>query len=200
MRPMFLLLAAAMASATFAVGQQPTVTRLDSSTISATEIDAIMTRLMKAAEVTGAGIAIIHKGKIELLKAYGFRDKEKNLPLTENSVMSAASISKVNFGYLVMKLVDDGLLDLDKPVYQYLPKPLPEYEKYGDLSSDPRFQRITARMLLSHTSGFANWRWLEDDHKLIGVLAHDVNHLVYPLDFFRWSYRQYRIDFAIRAH
>jgi CubicO group peptidase (beta-lactamase class C family) len=58
------------------------------------------------------------------------------------------------------------VLDLDKPVYQYLPKPLPEYPKYADLADDARYKRITARMLLSHTSGFANWRWLEDDRKL----------------------------------
>jgi CubicO group peptidase (beta-lactamase class C family) len=58
------------------------------------------------------------------------------------------------------------VLDLDKPVYLYLPKPLPEYPKYADLANDPRYKRITARMLLSHTSGFANWRFMEDDRKL----------------------------------
>ena len=100
-----------------AVGQQ-SITRLDGSTITAAEIDWTMTRLMKAAEVTGVGIAILNHGKVAYLKAYGFRDKEKNLPLTVDSVMSAASISKVAFGYLAMELVDDGVLDLDKPVYQ----------------------------------------------------------------------------------
>jgi len=68
--------------------------------------------------------------------------------------------------YLVMELVDQGVLDLDKPVYRYLTKPLPEYPKYADLANDERYKRITARMLLSHTSGFANWRWLEEDRKL----------------------------------
>ena len=166
MRQRFRWFVVAMVGATFAVGQQSTVTRLDGSTISAAEIDATMARLMKAAEVTGAGVAILNHGKIAYLKAYGFRDKEKNLPLTVDSVMSAASISKVAFAYLAMELVDDGVLDLDKPVYQYLPKPLPEYPKYADLANDPRYKRITARMLLSHTSGFANWRWMEDDRKL----------------------------------
>jgi CubicO group peptidase (beta-lactamase class C family) len=160
------LLGIAVFSASLAAGQQSAVTRLDGSTISAAEIDATVTRLMSAAEVTGAGIAIFNHGKIAYLKAYGFRDKEKNLPLTVDSVMSAASLSKVAFGYLAMQLVDEGVLDLDKPVYQYLPKPLPEYPNYADLASDPRYKRITARMLLSHTSGFANWRWFEDDRKL----------------------------------
>ncbi len=166
MKSTLLFLTMAMVSAFLAVGQQAAVTRLDGSTISAAEIDGTMTQLMKAAEVTGAGIAILNHGKVAYVKAYGFRDKEKNLPLTVNSVMSAASISKVAFAYLAVELVDDGVLDLDKPVYQYLPKPLPEYPKYADLANDPRYKRITARMLLSHTSGFANWRWMEDDHKL----------------------------------
>src|SRR5579871_1218526 len=167
MKRILLLLAMMTAINRAAIAAEPSeVTRLDGSIIRATEIDATMTRLMRAAEVTGAGIAIIHEGKIEYLKAYGFRDKEKNLPLTVDSVMSAASISKSTFGYLAMKLVDDGTLDLDKPVYEYLPKPLPEYPKYADLVNDRRYKRITARMLLSHTSGFPNWRWLEDDRKL----------------------------------
>ena len=65
-----------------------------------------------------------------------------------------------------MRLVDAGEIDLDKPVYQYFPKPLPEYPEYKDLAGDSRYQRITARMCLSHATGFPNWRWLEDDHKL----------------------------------
>jgi CubicO group peptidase (beta-lactamase class C family) len=166
MRQTFLWLATAVMNASLVVGQQPTVTRLDGSTISAAEIDGTVTRLLKAAEVTGAGIAVFHNGTIEFLKAYGFRDKEKNLPLTENSVISAASISKVAFAYLAMELVDEGVLDLDKPIAQYLPHPLPEYPKYADLAKDSRYKRITARMLLSHTSGFANWRWMEQDRKL----------------------------------
>jgi CubicO group peptidase (beta-lactamase class C family) len=80
--------------------------------------------------------------------------------------MSGASFSKVAFAYLVLQLADQGTLDLDKPVYQYLPKPLSDYPNYADLAGDPRYARITARMLLSHTSGFPNWRYLEDDRKL----------------------------------
>ena len=142
------------------------IKRLDGSTISLAEIDQTVSHLMAAAEVTGAGIAIFNHGKIVYLKAYGLRDKERNLPLTVDSVMSAASFSKVAFAYLVMQLVDEGQLDLDKPVYQYLPKPLPEYPDYADLANDPRYKLITARMLLSHTGGFPNWRAFEDDRKL----------------------------------
>jgi CubicO group peptidase (beta-lactamase class C family) len=142
------------------------IQRLDGSTISPAQIDTTVARLMKAAEVTGAGIAIFNDGKIAYLKAYGFRDTEKSLPLTVDSVMTAASFSKVAFAYLVMQLVEEGKLDLDKPVYQYFPKPLPEYPSYRDLANDPRYKKITARMLHSHTSGFPNFRWINDDKKL----------------------------------
>jgi len=163
------LLLIAMMTATVALGTQskePTVKRLDGSAIAPAEIDATVTRLMRAAEVTGVGIAILNDGKIVYLKSFGVRDKEKGLPLTEDSVMTAASFTKVAFAYLVMRLVDEKILDLDQPVYQYLSKPLPEYPEYKDLAKDPRAKRITARMLLSHTSGFPNWRAFEDDRKL----------------------------------
>jgi CubicO group peptidase (beta-lactamase class C family) len=145
---------------------QPTVKRLDGSTISAEDIDKTVQRLMKAAEVTGAGISIFNHGKVAYQKAYGFRDVEKNLPLTPDSVMAGASFTKVAFTYLVMKLVEEGTINLDKPVESYLPKPLPDYPAYRDLSGDPRYKKITARMLLSHTSGFPNFRGLNPDLKL----------------------------------
>jgi CubicO group peptidase (beta-lactamase class C family) len=146
--------------------EQAGIKRLDGSVVMPAEIDATVARLMKGAEVPGLGLAILNDGKIAYLKAYGVRDKENNLPLTVDSVMYAASFTKVAFAYMVMQLADEGLLNLDKPVYEYLPKPLPDYPDYKDLAEDVRYKRITARMLLSHTAGFPNYRWLNDDHKL----------------------------------
>src|ERR1700749_3846996 len=123
------LAAVTMMALALAYGQQAMISRLDGSKISAVEIDKTMTRLMKAAEVPGASIAIFNIGKVTYLKAYGFRDEEKQLPLTVNSVMTAASFTKVAFADLVMQLADREELNLDKPIYQYLPKPLPEYPR-----------------------------------------------------------------------
>ena len=154
------------ASISLPAREPPSIKRLDGSTITSAEVDETVSRLMKAAEVTGVGIAIFNDGKVAFSKAYGFRDKDQNLPLTVASVMSAASFSKAAFAYLVMQLIDESVLDLDKPIYQYLPKPLPEYPNYTDLANDTRYKRITARMLLDHTSGFPNWRAFEEDQKL----------------------------------
>jgi len=161
-------LVVAAAAATMAVGWPHAliVKRLDGSTISASEINATVTRLMRAAKVTGVGIAILNDQKVVYLKAYGYRDKEKALPLTPDSVMSAASFTKVAFADMVMQLVQERVLELDKPIYEYLPKPLPEYSDYKDLAGDGRWKKMTARMLLDHTSGFPNWRRFEDDQKL----------------------------------
>src|SRR5580658_1950539 len=159
--PTILLMSAALVAA-----QPGAIKRLDGSTISPTEIDATVTHLMQAAEVPGAGVAIFNGGHVVYLKTYGLRDKEKNLPLTPDSVMTAASLTKAAFATVVMELVEQGVLDLDKPLYQYLPKPLPEYPAYADLAGDPRYKLITLRMCLDHTTGFPNWRAFNDDHKL----------------------------------
>lgn len=57
-----------------------------------------------------------------------------------------------------MKMVEQGILDLDQPLYTYLP--------YPDIAHDDRYKLITARMVLSHTSGFPNWRFFNEDNKL----------------------------------
>lgn len=165
-RPVLFKAAIVVIATLTACGKQPRIMRLDGTTITPGEIDAMAARLMEAAEVPGLGIAVLNDGKIVYLKAYGVRDRERNLPLTLDSAMYAASFSKSVFAYMVMQLVGNGSLDLDKPVYQYLLKPLSEYPSYSELANDSRINQITARMLLSHTSGLPNWRLLEDDRKL----------------------------------
>jgi CubicO group peptidase (beta-lactamase class C family) len=163
-RPLWLITLAGLT--VLLLSEQPAVRRLDGSKITSNEIDSMVERVMRAAEVPGVGIALFNDGRIVYQKAYGLRDTDKKLPLTEDSVLNAASFTKVAFAYTVMQLIDEKLLDLDRPVYQYLPKPLPDYPAYHDLAGDLRYQRITARMLLDHTSGFPNFRWLNDDRKL----------------------------------
>ena len=83
----------ALAGALVLPGNEPSVQRPDGREIAVSQIDIATTRLMEAAHVTGAGIAIFHHGRIAYLKAYGTRDVAKRLPLTPNSVMTAASLS-----------------------------------------------------------------------------------------------------------
>jgi CubicO group peptidase (beta-lactamase class C family) len=146
--------------------QQQSIARPDGKPLTASTIDSTVTQLMQAAHITGAGIAILSHGEVAYLKAYGLRDTEKKFPLTPDSVMTAASLSKAAFATVVMHVVQTGILNLDKPIVEYLPKPLPEYPRYADLAGDDRYKKLTLRVLLSHSSGFPNWRAFEDDHKL----------------------------------
>jgi CubicO group peptidase (beta-lactamase class C family) len=145
---------------------EKSVRRLDGSRITPAEIEATVTKLMAAAKVPGLGVAILNDNKVVYLHAYGMRNVEEGKPLTADTVMSGLSFTKSVFAVLVMQLVEEGKLDLDVPIVRYLDKPLGEYEKWADLASDERHKLITARMLLSHTAGFPNFRFLNDDGKL----------------------------------
>ena len=132
----------------------------------AAAIDGEVLRLMEAEDVKGLALAVIDEGEIVHLAAHGHRNVERELPLTTDTVMYGASLTKTAFAYYVLQLVDEGRFDLDRPLHEYLPKPLPEYEDYTDLAGDKRWQTLTARHVLTHSTGFANFRWLEEDRKL----------------------------------
>jgi len=140
---------------------------IDGHTHTPAEIDTTITHVMQAAEVPGLALALINKGKVVYLKAYGVKDMSPSEPLTVNSIMVAGSLTKVAFAYLVMKLVDDHVIDLDKPVYEYLSRPLSDYPAWRNIANDPRSKLITTRMLLSHTAGFNNARYFDPDHRLV---------------------------------
>lgn len=128
-------------------------------------IDATARTLMQREHVQGLALAVIDSGAVTHVAAYGIRNAAGD-PLTTETVMYGASLTKTAFAYLVMQLVDEGRLDLDASIATLLPRPLPEYDDYHDLAGDGRWKALTMRILLTHTTGFANFRWLEDDQKL----------------------------------
>lgn len=105
--------------------------------------------LMKQGGVPGMSIALIRDGKTIWLQGFGVKDKKTQEPVRSDTVFEAASLSKPVFTYGVLKLVDQGKLDLDTPLSSYLPKPYVPDERVG---------KITARLVLSHRTGFPNWR------------------------------------------
>jgi CubicO group peptidase (beta-lactamase class C family) len=129
-------------------------------------IDAEARRLMAREDVKGMAVALIDNGEIVHAAAYGYRNVEQNLPLQTDTIMYGASVTKAAFAYMVMQLVDEGRLDLDRSIAEYLPRPLPEYEGYEDLAGDERWRLLTPRILLTHRSGFSNLRFLEEDGRL----------------------------------
>jgi CubicO group peptidase (beta-lactamase class C family) len=138
------------------------------------EIDAMAARAMTANGAQGLALAVIEDGQVRHVGAYGKRNAAGD-PLQPQTIMYGASLTKAAFGYLVMQIVEEGKLDLDAPIAAYLPKPLPEYTsadiedayaRWSDLAGDDRWRRLTPRILLTHSSGFANFGFLEPDGKL----------------------------------
>jgi CubicO group peptidase (beta-lactamase class C family) len=155
-----LVLAVATAAA------EPPIRGFDGRRVSAHHIDREATRMMAAAKVQGLAMAVIDDGKVVFVRAWGRRNVEKDLPLQTDTIMYGASLTKFAFAYMVLQLVDEGKVDLDRSVADYLPKPLPEYPFYEALKADERWRKLTPRMLLAHTSGLANFAFLEPDGKM----------------------------------
>jgi CubicO group peptidase (beta-lactamase class C family) len=111
---------------------------------------ADLPRLMGEARVPGLAIAVIDNGRVAWAKGFGVMRAGGTASVTEATRFEAASLSKPVTAYVALQLVDAGRLALDTPLAQYM--------KYPDLPDDPRAATMTARHVLSHTTGFANWR------------------------------------------
>ena len=149
------------------------IVRLNGTTITAAALDQKIQQLMQEAKVTGLAIAVFNNHRPVYEKTFGYKNAETKENIKGTTNIYGASLSKAVFAVLVMKLVEEGVLDLDKPLQSYLPKPIYAYtpqtkwhDNYSDLKGDTLYQKITARMCLSHTTGFPNWRWDEPDGKL----------------------------------
>lgn len=113
-------------------------------------LDQLIPGLMKKANIPGLSIAIFEEDKVVYQKGVGLSSVDTKKPVNDQTIFSAASLSKPIFAYGVLQLVEEGKFELDKPLYQYM--------AYEDAAHDERYQKITARMVLSHSSGFPNWR------------------------------------------
>ena len=132
--------------------------------------DGEIQRVMRREGVQGLAMATVEGGKVGKVRVFGQRNVALGQPLTPDTIIAGASLTKTAFAYLVLQLADEGKIDLDAPLSRLLPRPLPFYREkpwdYADLADDPRWKAITPRMLLTHGAGFANFRWLEPDERL----------------------------------
>jgi CubicO group peptidase (beta-lactamase class C family) len=119
------------------------------------ELDALISRWMAEDVVPGVSVAVVQNAQLVWRKGFGVRDAGSKAPVDDSTVFEAQSMSKPVFAYLVMKLREKGVLELDKPLSTYA-APL------AGLEGDPRAKLITARHVLSHTTGLPNWRSKEE--------------------------------------
>jgi CubicO group peptidase (beta-lactamase class C family) len=140
MRRQSLLLAYVFFFATAALAQpQP------SNAAKVRELEALVERTMAEQQITGMSIAIVH-GDFRWSRGFGFADLENRVPATAESSYRMASVSKPMTAAAILKLVDDGKVDLDAEVQTYVP--------YFPRKAHP----VTIRQLLSHQGGISHYR------------------------------------------
>lgn len=122
------------------------------------ELERTIPDLMKKASIPGLTIAVVRDGKLLWTKGFGVKSTKTNEPVTEDTIFEAASLTKPFFAYAAMKMVETGEISLDRPLIEYVPRDTLE-KRYIEHSLDlggfrgDWFRKITARMVLSHSSG-----------------------------------------------
>ena len=122
------------------------------------DLESLLRREMHEKIVPGLSGAVVTNAKIVWQDGLGFKDSSAKTPVDADTIFEAASMSKPVFAYAAMKLCERGVMDLDKP--------LTHYTSQRFLEGDPRLDLITARHVLSHTTGFQNWRSKDDPLKI----------------------------------
>lgn len=150
--------------------------KLDGGSISTSELDAFIEQTMQKANVAGLSVAILNDSQLVYQKAFGYMDRKDGKHNDVQTIFSGASFSKPVFAYLVMLLAEDHVIDLDKPLYEYMDKPFYEYPAYADLKGDERSKLITARMVLSHSTGLPNLRMFEMGGRLRFLFSPGERH------------------------
>jgi CubicO group peptidase (beta-lactamase class C family) len=133
-----------------ALSQEKGIMALDGTSFTSNKLTSEIERIMDAENIPGLSIAFINNNEIVYQEVFGVANQETQEPITKQSMFEGASLSKPIFAYFVLKMTEKGVLELDKPLYQYLPHPGIAPESQED------YKLITARMVLSHQTGFPN--------------------------------------------
>lgn len=128
-----------------------------------TDLQAVVERLARDNQVCALAYATVRAGKIS--NSGGASGCDGARVPTDNSVFQAASLSKPVFAYAVLKLAQEGALDLDAPLVGYLPQGYLHIQNpfafgrppVADRVAAAELRAVTARMVLNHTSGLPNW-------------------------------------------
>jgi len=107
-------------------------------------------------KIPAIGIGIIESGKLSNINVYG--NLKKNEPAPYNTIFKIASLTKPIVSILTLKLVSNGDWDLDEPLDKYWIDP--------DVTDDPKHKQLTTRHILTHQTGFLNWRRQHKTKKL----------------------------------
>jgi CubicO group peptidase (beta-lactamase class C family) len=120
------------------------------------ENDAAVEKWLAQNNIPALGLGIIRDGKLKEVKVYG--NLKKGSPAPYDALFNVASLTKPVVAMVTLRLVSAGKWKLDEPLFNYWIDP--------DLKDDPRHKVLTTRHVLTHQTGFPNWRWNNADKKL----------------------------------
>lgn len=135
----------------------------------AAQMEDRIPRLLKMHKIPGAGIAVIRHGEIAWIRAFDNADARKTKKVSLNTVYRVESLSKPVTAWGVMKLAEDGYIELDRPVSQYL-----RTWNFPESAFDA--EKITVRQLLSHSSGLGLGT-IGDEYDPKGTIPGLLEHL-----------------------
>ncbi len=118
-----------------------------------TDFTKMFDATMERGRVAGAGILILRDGNLVSRHEYGFADQANSKRVTEHTIFHYGSITKTLTAVAIMQLRDHGRLSLDDQVTRYIPELRMVHDPYGAID------KITIRMLLSHSAGFQGPTW-----------------------------------------
>lgn len=108
------------------------------------ELDSVLQEIVIRWGIAGLGVGIVEGDQIVYARSFGVQSMDTGVPVSARSIFCVASIAKCFVATAVMQLTERGIINLDTPIIEYLP-----YFKLDD----ERYVKITARQILSHTSG-----------------------------------------------
>lgn len=154
------LLSAAVtaADASPAAPEPETWKTLGGETRSSGQAESLLLDLMKTSKITALSVAVVQDDRVVFDRILGVVERKTRKSADSRTVLRAASLSKPVFSYLVMKMLDEGLLGLDQPVTEFIDPPFTAYPEYASLKNVPRYKALTPAILLTHSAGFPNWR------------------------------------------
>jgi CubicO group peptidase (beta-lactamase class C family) len=141
-------------------------TTLSAQPRTAAQAEQLLRTMAAEHQLAALSVAVVDNGALAFNCTIG-RVGPDRTAADGTTVFRAASLSKPVFAYLALKLVDEGLIDLDRPLVEYLTKPIDAYPAYRDLEGDPRAGRISLRLALSHQTGLINRRHMRSDRRLV---------------------------------
>ena len=147
---------------------------------------------MDSLGISALSIAVINEGKIAYNKSLGFANLDKKIKVNDESIFEAASLSKPVFAYFVMRLTEKYIIDLDRPLFFYLPD--------ESMEVDQRYKNVSARLVLSHNTGFPNWRWFDEIPEGIDINRGDFFMVQDPNSSFSYSGEAYQYLARVVAH